>query len=86
MIMMPVKEEYALFDLIKNDLEIINGKTVKIMDTFPFKVVITNDLGAAMLWLEENLDLAKYKRGEWTSRYYFKDEEDAVLFKMMWAS
>lgn len=61
----------------------IDGKAVKIMDTFPFKVVI-DDIGPAILWMEENLDLEMYKWVEWSTRFYFKNEEDAVLFKMMW--
>ena len=81
------KVTYRLVDLIEHDIILVDGEMVKIMDTFPFKVAITDNIVEALTWLEDNIKPEDYKKDSWTNRrLFFKNADDAVLFKLIWVN
>lgn len=71
--------------LIENDLD-GNGNTI--LDKYPHRVELEPPLVAEKYrgfldWLNENIKEDEFTRA-WVTRVYFKNEEDAVAFKLRW--
>lgn len=84
-----VKEMAKITHYLNNDLD-ANGNTI--LDKFPHRVVLEHRWNGEnqervdwdfIDWLDENINKDDFLR-EWVTRVYFKNEEDAVAFKLRW--
>lgn len=63
----------------------------KVTDTFPFKVNLNDPekpfadyyFDGIFDWLAENINAEDYRR-IWVNQFYFKNDQDAILFKLVW--
>ena len=79
------KELNRLQCLIDNDLD-RDGNTI--LDKFPHLVELTPPVlddryHGFIEWLDENVNKGEFLRA-WVTKVYFKNEEDAVAFKLRW--
>lgn len=84
-----VKEMARIHHYLDNDLD-SDGNTI--LDKFPHRVVLEHRQNGEKVesidwgfidWLDENIKEDEFTR-EWVTRVYFKNEEDAVAFKLRW--
>jgi len=79
------KEMARIAYIIDNHLD-SNGKYI--LDEFPYLIelappLINEKYDGFLEWLDENIKEVEFTR-EWVTRVYFKNEEDAVAFKLRW--
>ena len=80
-----VREMAKIVHYLDNDLD-EKGNTI--LDEFPYKVELSPPFAdkkydGCLDWLENNIKEGDFLR-EWVTRVYFKDEVDAVAFKLRW--
>ena len=80
-----VREMSILTNRIDNHLD-ENGKCI--LDEFPYLVellppIVDEKYDGFLDWLDEHIKEDEFTR-EWVSLVYFKNEEDAMAFKLRW--